>query len=430
MKKQSIILIILFISLSIHAQNIPLNNLINGILSNSSALKSQKTLLKMGEIKTQIQESLAKPVIGADLGITRIDPVAKANFNGTSLQFQPNMNYTTGFSANHVIYDWGKNAIAIEKTRLENALNQAQLESHEANLAYQIAQLYYQYQLLLKSLNVQINQQKRLVDQLEIIKNQVQNGTNLSYDEISQKVRMQNQAVRITEIDAQLKDIRDYLSTLLGSDASGLLKEQLLSPDKKYITGQTITNNLDLQTLSAQELLAQKETAITKGGNLPSISGIAALGLRNGYVPRLNGETPAFSEDFKVNSVLGIKLNIPIYSGKRTTLQTQMSKLNEERIHLQKIDVENRISYTERSARNNLVTSIQRIEAQEKVIEQAEYALKLASERFKLGLIKKIELDQAESILEEAQLNLVQFNYQAKKQELDLRKVIGETFWK
>lgn len=430
MKKQVIFLSIIFISFSINAQNSNLNTLINGIINNSSSIKSQKTLLKMGEIKTSIQESFAKPVIGADLGVTRIDPVAKANFNGTSLQFQPNMNYTTGFSANHVIYDWGKNAIAIEKTRLENALTQTQIESQEANLAYQIAQLYYQYQLLLKTLNVQKNQQKRLEDQLEIIKNQVQNGTNLTYDEISQKVRIQNQAVRITEIDAQLKDINDYLSTLFGSDATGLLKEQPLSPDKKYITGQNISNNLDLQTLSAQELLAQKETAINKGGNLPSISGIASLGVRNGYVPRLNGDTPAFSDDFKLNSVLGFKLNIPIYTGKRTALQTQLSKLNEERIHLQKIDAENRLSYAERSARNNLITNIQRIEAQEKVIDQAEYALKLASERYRLGFIKKIELDQAESILEEAQLNLVQFNYQAKKQEFDLRKVIGETFWK
>ena len=145
MKKTFILLCILVLSFSGKAQNSDLNMLINGILANSSALKSQKSLLKIGEIKTQIQESMAKPVVGADFGVTRIDPVAKANFNGMSLQFQPNMNYSTGFSANHVIYDWGKNAIAIEKTRLENAVTQSQIETQEANLAYQIAQLYYQY---------------------------------------------------------------------------------------------------------------------------------------------------------------------------------------------------------------------------------------------------------------------------------------------
>ena len=124
------------------------------------------------------------------------------------------------------------------------------------------------------------------------------------------------------------------------------------------------------------------------------------------------------------------KLNIPIYSGKRTDMQTQIAKLNEERIQYLKTDTEKKLSYAERSARNTLVTMMQRIDAQEKAVQQAQYALKLASDRYTQGLIKKIELDQAENLVEEAQLSLVQFNYQAKKQEIELRKIIGETFWK
>ncbi len=430
MKKNIIILISIAISFLSQAQNSDLNQLINGILANSSNLKSQKSLLKIGELKTQIQESFAKPIIGADAGITRIDPVAKANFNGMSLQFQPNMNYSTGFSANHVLYDWGKNALAIEKTRLETALTQAQIETQEANLAYQIAQLYYQFQLLNKSLLVQKKQQLKLEEQLSVIENSVKSGVNLEYDLVVQKVRNQNHAVKILETEGQLYDLIDYLSTLLGKDAVPFLKDQAFKLDLNYLKEQNLNKNLEIHQLSAQEFLAQKESEIAKGGNLPSIAGIASLGIRNGYVPRLNGETPAFSDDFRLNSVIGLKLNIPIYSGKRTEKQVEIAKINQERIQFQKTDTENKLLYAERSARNLLKTIIDRIKAQEQAVEQAKYAYQLAVERFKSGLIKKIELDQSESIFEEAQLLLVQFNYQAKKEEIELKKIIGETFWK
>ena len=430
MKKIIILAGLSLLAITAKSQNPSLNQLINGILANSSALKSQKSLLKMGEVKTQIQESYNKPIVGADLGVTRIDPVAKANFNGLSLQFQPNMNYTTGFAANHVLYDWGKNAMAIEKTRLENAVTQAQIEGQESALAFQITQLYYQYQVLNQNLLVQKNQHKRLEEQLNIISKQVASGTNLEYEKVAQEVRVQNHAAKMLEVENQILDIKDYLSTLLGADASGLLNPTDIVIEKKYLSEQAMTNNLDLQQIGAQEQLAKQETALAKGGNLPSISGLASLGVRNGYVPRINGETPPFSDDFKLNTVVGVRLNIPIYSGKRTELQSQIAKLNEERLEYQKKDFEKRISYNERSARKNLQSALMQIEAQEKAIDQAKYALKLANERYAQGFIKKIELDQAENLLEEAQLLMVNYKFQAKKQEIELRKIIGETFWK
>jgi outer membrane protein len=151
MNKYKIFLILVYSSFHIKAQeNKELSSLIQGILHYSPNLKSQKNLIAIGELKTQIQESYAKPTVGAELGIIRIDPVSKATFaspTGTTvLQFQPNMNYNSQFVASHTLYDWGKNALAIEKTRLETNLTKAQIEQQEFNLGYQIANLYYQIQ--------------------------------------------------------------------------------------------------------------------------------------------------------------------------------------------------------------------------------------------------------------------------------------------
>ncbi|MFM6949147.1 MAG: TolC family protein [Aquirufa sp.] len=435
MTKFKLFILLAFVSIQANAQeNKELSSLIQGILQYSPNLKSQKNLLKIGEYKTQIQESYGKPSLGAEIGVTRVDPVSKASFaspTGTSvLQFQPNMNYNSQFVASHTLYDWGKNALAIEKTRLESNLTKAQIEQQEFNLGYQIANLYYQIQYLNKVLEVQKSQHSRLENQYNIIVNQVKLGAALEYDQISQQVRVQNQQIKIIEIESQIKQLTDYLSTLLGQNASQYLKTSTSFNQSNLDAKQMqISSNLEMEQLSAQEAIAKKEIELAQSANLPSVSGIATLGIRNGYVPRINGETPNFSDDFKVNSMVGLKLNIPIYSGKRGATQTSIAKIQQERIQLQLQDTQEKLNNAFEQAKSNLQTNVQKYESQKKVVEQSKYALKLAENKYKEGFIRKIELDQVQNTLEESELIFTQYGYLIKLNQLELSKIQGLKIW-
>ncbi len=435
MTKFKIFLLLLVVSVRVNAQeNKELSSLIQGIINYSPNLKSQKNLLKIGEFKTQIQESYAKPTLGAEIGITRIDPVSKASFaspTGTSvLQFQPNMNYNSQFVASQTLYDWGKNALAIEKTRLETSLTKAQIEQQEFNLGYQISNLYYQIQYLNKVLEVQKSQQNRLENQYNIIVNQVKLGAALEYDQISQQVRVQNQQIKIIEIESQIQQLTDYLSTLLGQNAEPYLKNRAsFNPSPIDSTLLNIGSNLEIEQLSAQEAISKKEIELAQSANLPSISGVATLGVRNGYVPRINGETPNFADDFKINSMVGLKLNIPIYSGKRGATQTNIAKIQQERIQLQLQDTQEKLNNAFAQAKSNLQTNIQKYESQKKVVEQSKYALKLAENKYKEGFIRKIELDQVQNTLEESELLFTQYAYIIKLNQLELSKMQGIKIW-
>ena len=157
--------------------NKDLNSIVQQVLDHSPALKGQKTLLSVGETKSQIQKSYADPIIAYEAGITRIDPVSKASFGTTVaptvLQFQPNMNYNTNFSANQVLFDWGKNAMNIEKIRLENKLTQSQIDVMAFGMAYQIATVYHQIHYLKNVLAIQSSELKRIKDQSAIIEQQI-----------------------------------------------------------------------------------------------------------------------------------------------------------------------------------------------------------------------------------------------------------------
>ena len=132
--------ILFFLSIQTFAQektNETLNQLVRLAIENSPKIKEQQQTVLMGDYRTKIQEAALKPIIQSEIGVTRIDPVAKAQFafgpTPTSLQFQPNMNYNANIGGNYVIYDWGKQFVNIEKSKLETNLAKTGVEIGRAS---------------------------------------------------------------------------------------------------------------------------------------------------------------------------------------------------------------------------------------------------------------------------------------------------------
>jgi outer membrane protein TolC len=181
--------------------------------------------------------------------------------------------------------------------------------------------------------------------------------------------------------------------------------------------------------LDAEKAILEQEINVQSKASSPTLSGVATLGIRNGYLPRINGETPPIADDFKVNSMLGIKLTVPIYSGKRALYQQNIAKIQQERVNYLKEEKNTQLAYEVRQGEVNLKNLQDKMALQAKVIEQAKYAYKLAEARYKEGTIKQLEIDQAQNNLEEAQLMEENFRLQMKLQQMDLLKAKGLRFW-
>lgn len=424
------IALLIFATFSLQAQtNADLSALVRKALDYAPALKAQKTQVRIGDTKTQIQQSLAKPVIAYEAGITRVDPVSKATFAmggaPTVLQFQPNMNYNTNFVANQTLYDWGKNKIAIEKSQLETQLSKTQIEQSAFGIAYQIATIYHQILFLQNVLRIQQSELVRIKSQSAIVEQQLKLGEALQLDAMSLKIRIQNQETKMGETETQINKLTDYLETQTGQPIKNLLK-----PIQTTIAStEGIINNPMFAQLEAENAVFQREIQLQEKASSPTLSGAASLGLRNGFLPRINGETPPFSDDFKINTMVGLKLNVPIYSGKRASMQKSIAQIQQERIAFQKEDTQNKLAYEVRQGEANLKTIQAKIATQHQLIGQARYAYQLGEARYKEGTIKQIELDQIQNTLEEAQLQEENFKLQLNLQQLDLLKIKGVKFW-
>ena len=425
--------IALFTLLTLSAQaqtNKELNTLVQQVLTYSPILKAQKTQLQAGEIKNQMQSSYAKPIVAYEAGITRVDPVSKVTFATggvpSVLQFQPNMNYNTNFVASQTLYDWGKNKSTIDKILLETRLSQTQIDQSAFGLAFQIATVYHQILFLQNVVTIQKAELSRINSHKAIVENQIKLGEALELDAMGLRIRVQNQETKITETETQIDKLIDFLQTQSGQKG---LKNQI----KAIIQAKTANGNLEqhpaIVSLEAEKSVFEQEIAIQSKASTPTLVGSASLGVRNGYLPRINGEVPAFEDDFKLNSLVGIKLTVPIYSGKRASMQQHLAKIQQERIAFQKEDTQTKLAYELRQGQANLNLIQDKLATQKNVIEQAKYAYQLGEARYKEGTIKQLELDQIQNLLEEAQLQEENFKFQFNLTQLDLLKTQGVKFW-
>jgi outer membrane protein len=408
-----------------------LSKFINQAIDYSPRVKEQQQLLGVGDYRIKMQETGLKPQVSGDVSYSRVDPIAKATLpvNGEPriIQFQPHNNYNASIAASYVIYDWGRFKESVKKTVLEIQQQSGGIEILKHTLAYQVSQLYFSIIYLQKAIVVQQDQVKLVQENGKIITDRIKSGDALEYDAVQVQVRYKNAEMRVVDLQGQLERQYIFLSSLIGSDAR---KSIPINAELQFVYGKTdmqstyneaIVNNVDLKGLLIKESVLAQEVKISSMSSLPTLAANASLGVRNGYLPDIAILRP--------NSLIGVKLSIPIYTGKRGEYNTQIAKINfdaaKQGTESQKIQISRDLE----NAYNDIKVANQKKELAASNIFQAEYSLKLAKKRLENGVSTPLEIQSAETGLAEAKFNLLQYDYQALLAKLEISRLSGVKFW-
>lgn len=415
--------------------NETLNQLVRSAIEYAPKIKEQQQNVNMADYRTKIQEAALKPTVQSEIGVTRLDPVSKPSLGGTTIQFQPYMNYNANIGASYVVHDWGKQDLAIQKSKLESNVANTSIEGMKTMYAYQVANLYYGIVYLQKAIEVQKEQLQLVKDNETVISNRLKQGDALDYDQVSIQVRYKNAEARLSDLQSQLDKQYIYLASLTGKDVRSLIANNasfdLPVADLSAATAleQAQTSNVDLKVLREKDLIAEKDVKISELSMAPTLTAIGQVGFKNGYVPRINGEQPDFTDDFKLNTVLGIKLTIPVYSGGRGALGTSIAKVGRDQLKYSQEAVNQGLKRDLEAAQNDYYNAKNKLDLSEKNVFQAQYALKLANARYKNGVITQVEIEATQTALREAQLTQLQYQYQMTQAKLELNRLTGIKFW-
>ena len=405
-----------------------LRALIQQATANFPLLKQQEQQIQAAGLQADLARTALLPQVSVNGTYQYINPVPQATLpvdgRNVQLQFQPNHNVNGNVSITQSIFDFGRAGAAVQRAGDNLRIAQRQQELTRHSLTYQVAAAYYGIGFIQRSLIVQDSVIRTAATNVTVLTARLQNGDALQYDVITQQVRLKTAQNRKIDLQNQFDRQRALLTYLtgntdpvIGNDArqfSGIIQPFALDGQVQLAQA----GNKDLLAAQDRVRLAETDIRIDELSGRPNLVAIGSTGFRNGYVPDVN--TPRF------NVAAGVSFTAPLYAGGRYKLQQRAAKIN---LNASRYAVDNATAQLRQQLAqlNADITANQtRLQNLNTQVQQARQALQLAQTRLRNGVITAVELQSAETGIEEAQLAQLSFQYQLVLNQLELKRLMGD----
>ncbi len=321
--------------------------------------------------------------------------------------------WSAGFSATLPIISaqlWKQLAISADEVEL--AVEKSR--SSKLSMVSQVRQAFYGV-LLAKDSYVTFkenydNAMSNYVD----IKQKYEQGLSSEYDLIRADVSVKNAEPNMFDAENAIVLAEWQLKALIGVDLAldidcagslgdyeGDLYADYLSVDTTMVAGNSSLRQLDLQHRQLVETRKQAQAAY-----------YPTLDLTFSY------QWNAMAEDFKFKdyrwnpySMLGLTLNIPIFSGGKRYNTLKQTKVQIEQLSLTRYDTERSLMVSVRQYVDKMRTCIMQYQSAAKGIEQARKGYEIAEKRYATGAGTLLEINDSQLALTQAQMNRSQSIY-------------------
>ncbi len=334
--------------------------------------------------------------------------------------------WSTGIKATQLIYSQGYfTSLKLAKS-MEN-MSDLSLQQKKEEIVYQVSKIYYLCQVTKGQIGQLMLSMKNTNKLLEIAKLQNENG-------IIRKVDYSRVMVNKTNLQSQIDNLE-----LLYHQELGLLKHLIgIEPATDVelcdsLTSTTIETSeespdfnirTELKLLDKQTELAMLTLQSDKQAYLPTLSAFGqyySQGQRNKF-DYFEGGNDKF---FKVG-VLGLSLNIPIFSGFEKNSKIKQKRIELEQLQNSRKNTADYFSKEYNDAVKQYQTNINALKSQEENIKVAEETYNISLQGYQQQVVSLSDLLMSESSLVEARLSYLNALLQLKNAELDLKKSKGQ----
>jgi len=253
-------------------------------------------------------------------------------------------------------------------------------------------------------------------------------GKIAEFDVIRADVQVANQ----TSMVSNARKMRELAYAGLKRTCGLEIDQEIITSGKLRVDTETDFNLVELEQkmISRQPLLSQLDANVrlmkenilmVKAEFMPSV---ALTGSYQQMLPYNDGEY----EDgkFRESSSIALGVNVPIFNGFGSTARVQKAKADHRKSEYQQVDTKENLLLELRSIFLSIQESSRKIEAGRKGVAQAHKAVDMAQRLFQQGMASQLQVLDAQSASDQAELGLYQAYYEYNSAQASLARALGE----
>lgn len=345
-------------------------------------------------------------------------------FFGSVLKMGFENSFTGALSAGLPIFNMAiYESIALAKSDKE--LSKEKLREAEIELATNIKKTYFNLLLINESYKVMNQSYIHAQENVKNIENMNKLGMVSDYDFIRAKVQVDNLRPNVIQLKKNYQNILGLLKVLLNMGDSVEVQIDTTIIAENYLQTQismqvNLANNSTLKQLDLQQQLLKTQLNLTRSSLFPNLS---AFG---NYQYQAQADNYKFDEYKWVKTVIvGLQLNVPIFSGLTVRRQMQQIKISGKQLELQKEFQQKSLNNQVQTALANMQVASEKLQWATQNIALAKKGYDIAQTRYNTGQSTYIELNDADNALMQAELNLIQAKFEYLNAKFDLDKLMG-----
>lgn len=425
------ILLSLFFTVGVQAQELSLNQLLDAALKNnfdvqSAQLDEKKTNARIDEVKSNLLPSVT--VQGDYRRYIKIpgQVVPGSAFGGpegtyTTLAFGLPYNLSTTAQVTQALYNPSVR-YALKAANLNRELTSLSTVKTKEDVAYNVTDAYYNL--------VTVVQQMAFLDSNLLSLDRLYKVSDLLYqNQLGQRVDKDRIMINKTTTETQLATLKDNYQQLVnllkfysGIPQSEPLRiavsvSEVMMPSAGNFDEKRRT---DVMLLEKQRELNSLQDKNIKAGFIPTVN---AYGTANLTYYGKGGEYSTFQQ--VPGYWAGLQLNWSVFDGYARKAKRRQNEIDNDKLAVQLKQVSQSIQMEEANARNKFSVEQRNIDAKKEQVALADRVYKQIQLQFKEGVVSLTDVIQAENSLLDAQSNYLTSLVQILKAELEWKKATG-----